>query len=311
MTQRILRRLLGSLFVLWLVVSGTFVLAYAMPADPARAAVGPHADGATIERVRHAMCLDRPFVVQYGCFVGRLARGDLGTSFRTRRPVRDLVVERLWPTAQLGLAVVAANVVFGISLGVLGALYARRAMDRLIGLVTLTAQCAPAFFLGPLFIYLFAYRFGLFPVGGYGEPGLDRLLHLALPTLTLAAWGIAYYARLTRAEMLEELRRDHVRTARAKGAPERVVIVRHALRTALLPVVTLVGLDLGALLGGAAITETVFGWPGIGREAVLGVLNLDLPVVLGVVLVSAVMILAANLLADIAYAVLDPRVRVG
>jgi peptide/nickel transport system permease protein len=309
MKQRIIRRILGSLLVLWLVVSGTFVLAYAIPADPALAAVGPHADGATVERVRHALCLDRHFIVQYGCFVGKIAKGDLGTSFRTKRPVRDLIAERLWPTAQLAVAVVVLNVLVGISLGVLAAANRRRAADKVMQIVALGGQCAPSFFLGPLFIIIFADRLGIFPVGGYGEPGLDRLLHLVLPTLTLAAGGIAYYARMTRAEMLEELRRDYVRTARAKGASERTVILRHALQNALMPVVTLAGLDLGALLGGAAITETIFGWPGIGREVVLGVMNLDLPVVLGVVVVSAVMILLANLLADIADSILDPRIR--
>lgn len=309
MRQRIFRRLWGSLLVLWLVVSGTFVLAYAIPADPARAAVGPHADAETVERVRHAMCLDRPFLVQYGCFVGKIVTGDLGTSFRTRRPVRELLLERMGPTAQLAFAVVALNALFGVSLGVLGAVNRRRAADRIMGVVALGGQSAPAFFLGPLFIFVFAYRLGIFPVGGYGEPGLDRFWHLVLPSLTLAAYGIAYYSRVTRAEMLEELERDYVRTARAKGVSERAIVVRHALRNALMPVVTLVGLDLGALLGGAAVTETVFGWPGIGREAVLGVMNLDLPVVLGVVLVSAVAILVANLLSDIACSLLDPRIR--
>src|SRR5262249_13998823 len=160
----------------------------------------------------------------------------------------------------------------------------RRAPEKVVQAVTLVGQCAPTFFLGPLFIYVFAYRMGLFPVSGYGEPGLDRLWHLALPSLTLAVGGIAYYARILPADMIEELNRDYVRTARAKGAPELTVIVRHALRNALMSVVTLVGLDLGVLLGGAAVTETVFSWPGLGREAVLGVIHIDLPVVLGVVL---------------------------
>lgn len=309
MRQRILRRLLGSLLVLWLVVSATFVLVYAIPADPARAAVGPHADAETVERVRRAMCLDRSFFIQYGCFVGKIARGDLGTSFRMKRPVSELLWERLGPTAQLALAVLLLNVFIGVSLGVLGAVKRGRSGDRVMQILALAGQCAPAFFLGPVFIYFFAYRLGLFPVGGYGEPGADRLVHLALPALTLAAGGMAYYARITRSEMIEELDKDYVRTARAKGATEGSIIVRHALRNALLPIVTLMGLDAGALLGGAAITETVFGLPGLGREAVLGVLNLDLPVTLGAVLVSAVVILGANVLADIGVALLDPRVR--
>jgi peptide/nickel transport system permease protein len=311
MMIRIVRRLASSLLVLWLAVSGTFLLAHAIPADPARAAVGPHADAATVERVRHQMCLDRPFVVQYGCFVGRIAKGDLGTSFRTRRPVTELLIERFVPTAQLALAAVALSVLFGVSLGVLGAVKRRRAQEKVMQAAALVGQSAPTFFLGPLFIYVFAYRLGLFPVTGYGEPGWDRLMHLALPALTLAVGGIAYYARVVRADMIGELDRDYVRTARAKGTPEGRVIVRHALRNVLAPVVTLVGLDIGVLLGGAAITETVFAWPGLGREAVLGVVNLDLPVVLGVVLLVSVAISAMSLIVDIAYPILDPRVRAG
>lgn len=309
MKERAFKRLLGSLLVLWLVVSGTFVLAHLIPADPARAAVGPHADAETIERVRHTMCLDRSIVVQYGCFVGKLAHFDLGTSFRTKQPVREVLLSHLWPTAQLALSVLALNILFGISLGVAAAWRRRGASEKLMQLVALAGQCAPAFFLGPLLIHLFAYRLPLFPVGGYGTSGTDRLLHLALPSLTLAAGGIAYYARTTRAEMLEQLSRDYIRTARAKGVPERTVILRHALRNALLPAVTLIGLDAGALLGGAAIAETVFSWPGLGREAVLGVVNLDLPVALGAVLFSAIAILGANLLADMACSLLDPRLR--
>jgi ABC-type dipeptide/oligopeptide/nickel transport system permease component len=160
-----------------------------------------------------------------------------------------------------------------------------------------------------LLIYIFAYRLGLFPVTGYGEAGWDRLLHLALPSMTLAVGGIAYYARIVRADMIEELDRDYVRTARAKGAPERTVILRHALRNALMPVVTLAGMDLGVLLGGAAVTETVFAWPGLGREAVLGVVNLDLPVVLGSVMLVSITTSAANLLVDVLYPLLDPRTR--
>lgn len=309
MNRRILGRFLGSLIVVWLVVSGTFVLSYVIPADPASAAVGPHADTGTIERVRRTLCLDRPFIVQYGCFVGKIARGDLGMSFRTQRPVSDLLVERLRPTAELALSVVALNLFFGVALGVLGAANRRRFIDKVTQLVALAGQCSPAFVLGPLFIFVFAYQLGLFPVGGYGDPGVDRVWHLALPTLTLTVAGIAYYARTTRSELLEELQRDYVRTARAKGLNEHRVLVQHALRNALLPIITLVGLDLGGLLGGAALTETIFSWPGIGREAVLSVFNLDLPVLLGVVLVSAVMIVVANLLADIVYFILDPRIR--
>jgi peptide/nickel transport system permease protein len=308
-TRFLLRRLGWSLLVLWFVLSGTFALAYAIPADPARAAVGPHASTDTIARVRQQMCLDRPFIVQYGCHVGRIARGDLGTSFRTQRPVADLLAEKLWPTLQLALAAVVLQILLGVPLGVWAAARRNRGADVAAQVVALVGQSTPAFLLGPLLMYVFAYRFGWFPVSGYGAGGVDRLWHLFLPAFTLAATGIAYYTRLARSEMIEALREDCVRTARAKGLSERRVVVMHAFRNALGPIVTLVGLDLGVLMGGAIVTEYIFGWPGLGREAVMSIMNLDLPVILGVVLVGSIAIVVANLLVDIAYSWLDPRVR--
>jgi peptide/nickel transport system permease protein len=201
------------------------------------------------------------------------------------------------------------QVLLGVPLGILAAVKRDRPADSAAQVAALLGQTAPTFFLGPLFMYALSYRAGLFPVSGYGKPGLDRLWHLFLPAFTLAVTGIAYYARLVRAEMIEVLEEDYIRTARAKGVPHRRVIFRHALRNALVPVVTLIGLDLGVLMGGAIVTEYIFGWPGLGREAVNGILNIDLPLVLGVVLLSALAILVANLLVDVAYALLDPRVR--
>ncbi len=309
MIRFLLRRLAWAVVVLWFVVTATFAITYAIPADPARAMVGPHADSATIARVRHQMCLDRPFWVQYGCYVGRIAHGDLGFSFRTKRPVVEIVVEKLWPTAQLALATIFLQVILGVPLGIIAAVRRNRGADVAATTFALIGQSAPTFFLGPLFMYLLSYKLGLFPVSGYGDGFLDRLAHLFLPAFTLAVTGIAYYARLVRGEMIEVLQEDYIRTARAKGVPARTVILRHALRNAMVPVVTLIGLDLGVLLGGAVVTEYIFAWPGLGREAVTGILNIDLPIILGIVLFSATAILVANLLVDLAYAVLDPRVR--
>src|SRR6185436_8905556 len=173
----------------------------------------------------------------------------------------------------------------------------------------LIGQSVPAFFAGTLLLYMLAYRWGWFPIVGYGGGGLDRLAHLALPAMTLAAVGVAYYARVTRSELIDVLREDYIRTARAKGLPQRTVIARHALRNALGPLVTLVGIDLGVLLGGAVVVEMIFAWPGLGREVLQAILELDIPLILGVVLVSATAIAVANLLADLAYLWIDPRLR--
>ena len=184
-----------------------------------------------------------------------------------------------------------------------------RAADYLANTAALVGQSAPTFFLGPLFLWLLAFEAGWFPVGGYGEGLVSRLHHLALPAFTLAIVGTAYYTRLVRGEMIEVLQEDYIRTAQAKGLSPRSVVLKHALRNALAPVVTLIGLDLGVLMGGAIVTEYIFSWPGLGREALKAILDVDAPVILGVVVVTASAIVIANLLVDIAYALLDPRVR--
>jgi peptide/nickel transport system permease protein len=302
------RRLLGALLVLALAVTLTFAMTVALPADPARALVGPHADDETIARVRHEYCFDRPVWVTYGCYVGRLARGDLGTSFRNRRPVVDVLLEHTVPTLELSAGALALMLLGGVSLGVAAAARRGGLADRATDVFAAVGQSAPAFVVGPFLIGALAYGAGLFPVSGRGGAGLDRLWHLFLPSLTLALAGAAAYARLLRAELGEALREDYVRTARAKGLSPRAVLWRHALRNAVVPLVALAGVDAAGLLGGAVVTETVFAWPGLGREAVLAVLNVDLPVALGVVLVSAALVLVVGLLADLAVAALDPRV---
>jgi peptide/nickel transport system permease protein len=306
---RVLGRVAWSLLVLWFVVTTTFALAFAIPADPARALVGPHADAATVERVRSELCLDRPFWVAYGCHVGRIMHGDLGTSFRLGRPVAAILWERTGPTVELAVAAVVLQLGLGVALGAVAAMRKDRAADLVTSVLALLGQSAPTFFLGPLFMYLLAYGLGLFPISGHGAPGLDRLWHLALPALTLAFAGVASYTRLVRAELIEVLGADYIRTARAKGAAPSTILIRHALRNALLPVVTYAGIDLGVLLGGAVVTEAVFAWPGLGREAVLAILNVDLPVVLGVTLVAAVAVLVTSLVVDVLVAAIDPRAR--
>ncbi len=305
----LLRRLGWGALVICFLVSCTFAITVLLPADPVHAILGPHGDAATIMNIRHQLCLDRSRLAQYGCFVGRVAHGDLGQSFRTQRPVADILLEHLWPTLQLTLGALFLQLLIGVPIGILSALKRNRAPDLIGQALTLIGQSIPIFTLGPLLLYFVAYRFDWLPVSGYGASGWDRIRHLILPALTLAMAGAAYYARLLRTELIEVLDEDYVRTARAKGLSQARVVIVHGLRNALMPLLTLVGLDLGVLLGGAVVTEYIFAWPGIGREAVTSILNVDLPVIVGIVLISGVMIVVASLLVDIGYALLDPRVR--
>ena len=309
MTRFLIRRVGWSLLVLWFVLSATFAMMYAIPADPARAVAGKGASAETLAKVRKAMCLDKGFLGQYGCYVGDAMTGDFGVSSRTGRPVSQILWQHAWPTVQLALMTVFLQVLFGLPLGIIAALKRNQAADYAANVTALIGQSAPTFFIGPLFLYLLAFKAGWFPVGGYGEGFWGRMHHILLPSMTMAVVGIAYYARLARGEMIEAMQEDYVRTARAKGLSERRVVFKHALRNALGPVVTLMGLDLGVLMGGAIVTEYIFSWPGLGREALRAVLEFDPAVVLGVVFVTAVAILVANILVDVAYAALDPRVR--
>ncbi len=305
----VLRRIGWSLVVVWFVVTATFAMIALIPADPMKALLGPHATHDAIVDARAHYCLDRGLAAQYGCFVDHVVHGDLGESYRSKRAVTAILAERIWPTAQLALAAIALQLLIGVPLGVIAALRRNRWPDYASNLAGLVGQSAPTFFVGMVLIYLLSFRFGWFPISGYGEPGLDRLYHLVLPALTLAAVGVAYYARVVRSELIDTLREDYVRTARAKGLSERRVIVKHALRNALGPLVTLVGLDLGVLLGGAVVVEYLFAWPGIGREVLQAIHDLDIPLVLGVVLLAAVAIAVANLIVDLVYLWLDPRLR--
>jgi peptide/nickel transport system permease protein len=293
----------------WFVVTATFVMTAAIPADPAAALLGPHATEDALARVRAHYCLDRGIVQQYGCWLDRVAHGDLGDSYRSKRPVTAIIADRIWPTAQLALAAIVLQLVLGVPLGIIAATRRGRWPDLAANLVGLVGQSAPPFFVGTVLLYLLAYRWGWFPLSGYGGPGWDRLAHLVLPAMTLAAVGVAYYARVLRSELVDVLREDYVRTARAKGLPERAVIGRHALRNALGPLVALIGLDLGVLLGGAVVIEVIFAWPGLGREILQATLEVDIPLIIGVVLITAVAIAIANLLVDLAAPWLDPRLR--
>jgi ABC-type dipeptide/oligopeptide/nickel transport system permease component len=305
------RRIGWALVVAWFAATVTFAMVVAIPADPAATLLGPHRTPEAVERVRAHYCLDDGVLVQYGCWIGRLAHGDLGESYRTKRPVSELLAARVWPTVQLALAAIVLSLAIGVPLGVIGAARRGRWPDRVATVLALLGQSAPRFFVGTVLLYLLAYRWGWFPITGYGDGVLGRIHHIVLPALTLATIGAAYYARVVRSELVGTLREDYVRTAHAKGLPERAVLLRHALRPALGPLVTLVGVDLGVLIGGAVVVEEIFAWPGLGRELLQAILLVDVPLILGVVLVSAFAIAAANLVADLLQLWLDPRQRDG
>ncbi|HAZ31013.1 TPA: peptide ABC transporter permease, partial [Candidatus Acetothermia bacterium] len=275
-----------------------------IPGDPAVVMAGEAAPYEVVAAIRREFGLDRSVPVQYGIFLARLVRGDLGQSVRTRRPVLYEIWARLPATAELALVSMAIATLLGVAAGVISATRHNTLVDYVCMVGALVGISVPVFWLGLMAMWFLSVQLGWFPVGGRGT-----LRHLVLPALTLGASAIAMIARMTRSSMLEILRQDHIRTARAKGLRERVVNQRHALRNALVPVVTLVGLQVGGLLGGAVLTETVFAWPGVGRLAVDSILNRDYPVVQGVVILMATVFVMVNLGVDMLYSVIDPRIR--
>jgi peptide/nickel transport system permease protein len=299
-----LSRLAASAVTLFGVATVTFVLTFVVPADPARTMAGPKADAETLASIRHEMKLDRPLVFRYGHYLGKLARGDMGRSYVTRQGVSEAIAERLPATALLAIVSLSVAVVLGIAFGCVTAVRAGQTTDLVVLVGSLGILSLPVFWIGMLLLYVIAFRLRLLPLGGYGHAS-----HLVLPAFTLGLRHAAYYARLVHGNLEEVLAEDYVRTARAKGLPAWRVYSRHALRNALIPLTTLIGLDLAGLLSGVVLTETVFNWPGIGRLAVESVFNQDVPMIMGTVLFGAVMVVAANIVVDSAYLLIDPRLR--
>jgi peptide/nickel transport system permease protein len=317
MLRFLLRRTLLGLLVLWIVSGAVFVLFFVTPHNPARTIAGRLATPQTMALVNHRLGLDQPLLQQYGSFVWRLLHGDLGYSYYSSAPVRDLLFSRLPVTASLALGAAVLWLLLGVGVGVVAARRPRSLADRGGTLFVLTGLSMPTFLLGLLLIYFLFFRlhllgFDLFPAGGYVPLTQDPVgwaQHLLLPWTTLAVVIAATYSRLTRSSMLEVLGQDYIRTARSKGLSEGRVVYRHGLRSALTPVLTQLGIDIGTLLGGVIVTEQVFGLPGLGQLAWQSVTTQDLPVIIGTVLVASVFIVIANLLVDLGYALLDPRVR--
>jgi len=308
----VVRRVLRAITTLLGTTLIIFVLVRVVPADPAVTIAGPKADPETLAAIRKDLGLDDPVTVQYGRYLAGLARGDLGRSYMTGRRVADVIAERLPATAWLALTSLALGFSLGLVLGIVTAARRGSLIDVAVLLGTLIGLSIPTFWLGNLLIYEFSYRLKLLPLGGYGSGGAwwrPNPLNLILPAITLAIVEFFFYARFVHTNVGGTLASDYIRTARAKGAPPARLYFVHALRNALIPIVTILGLDIAALMSGVVLTETVFNWPGLGRLAVQAVFNLDIPLVAGTVLFSAVLVLVANLVVDLLYGVIDPRVQ--
>lgn len=311
MATYLLRRLLFMVPVALIVSFVTFMLIHIVPGDPARVLLGESATPQTVAALRHQLGLDKPLMTQYLIWLGQAAHGNLGQSIQLHQPVTQALLQRLPVTAELGLISLVVSVALAIPLGVLAASRRNTSVDWLINVLSLGGTAIPNFVLGLVLILFLAVIFRAFPPGGYvpfTQDPLANLRDMILPVITLAAGAVAGNMRQVRASMIETLGQDYVRTARAKGlSPARVYYV-HALRNALLPMLTIVGLQAGAILGGAFVIENIFLWPGIGALAVQSILAKDYPVVQGVVLLSALSYMLVNLLVDVGYGVLDPRI---
>ncbi len=296
-------RLLRALVALWLVSTVVFVV-MRLSGDPVPLLLPPDAPHSEILRVRADLGLDRPLPVQYAVFLGNLARGDFGRSIHFREPALRVVLGYLPATVELGLTAFAVAALVALPEGIVSAMQRNSWIDHTVMGAALVGQAAPTFFLGILFILVVSLQLGWLPTSGRGG-----WQHLVLPAATLGAFAMASIARLTRSAVLEVLGADYIRTARAKGVPEALVVTKHTLKNAALPIVTITALQFGTLLGGAVVTETVFSWPGMGRLAVQSIYNRDYPVVQCAVFVSALVFIVVNFCVDLLYGVLDPRVR--
>lgn len=289
----------------WLAVAAvTFGITFLVPANPAKVLAGPQADAATVERIHHQLGLDDPVPLQFARYVGHALHGDFGTSYVTGQSVLPAILERVPATLALAVGAIAVYLLVGGVLGLLGAVKPGSAVDKAGSWAAIAGLSMPTFWIGLLLLFFLAYLWPLFPLGGAESPQ-----SIVLPALTLGIGGAAYYTRVVRQQLGDELKKDYIRAARAKGLSESRVVFHHGLRNAALPLVTLLGLDFASLLGGAVLTESVFAWPGIGQQAVQAIYTLDIPMIMGTVLFAATAIILINVLVDLSYYWLDPRIR--
>jgi peptide/nickel transport system permease protein len=298
------RRLVGTALILLGVSAITFLLLYVLPADPARQIAGRTANAAAVANIRTQLGLDLPVWQQYGRYLANLLQGDLGRSYVQRTDVWTLIASRLPASLQLMAAGILAEVAIGLTLGVVAATRRDTGADKALMALSFVGVSSPQFVLGILLLYVFAAQFGWFPIGGYGT-----FAHIVLPALTLGILGAGWYSRMVRSSMVDVLAQDYIRTARAKGLSRSRVVLRHALPNALLPVIAMIGIDIGQFLSGLVIVEAVFRWPGIGQLAWQAIERVDIPVIMGVTIVSAAVIVLGNLLADLVAPFVDPRIK--
>ncbi|HEX2902626.1 MAG TPA: ABC transporter permease [Jatrophihabitans sp.] len=307
MTGFLYRRIPQTVIVLFGVVTLAFFMTHVVPGDPARLIAGPNASAATVASIHRQLGLDRSLAYQYWLFVKGLVHGDLGNSYALAgQSVSSLILHALPVSLCVAVAGVLFEVLLGVPVGIIAAYRPKGLLDRLTTLATLLGLSAPPFWLGLILLYVLAYKFSVFPLTGWQSPYLNYLL---LPGFTLGLGGAAWYARMTRTNMIEALRSPYVQFARAKGMPERHILLRHALRNVLSPLITMLGMDLGYFLGGVVVIESVFGLPGVGKLTFDAIGTLDIPMITGAVLFAAFFIVLMNLLVDFAYSVVDPRVR--
>ena len=304
MLRYLSRRLAASALILLGVSIVTFGLTFLIPADPVRMIAGRSASPQAVENIRHQLGLDQPIPVQYARYLGKLLQGDLGRSYVQKAEVSQLIASRLPATLLLMGGAIFFELLIGLPAGILAATRRGRWVDKGLMVVSLAGVSAPQFVVGLLLLYTFAYLLGWFPLSGFGTVN-----HLILPALTLGIAGGGWYSRMMRSSMVEVLRHDYIRTARAKGLSGPRIVVVHALRNAILPVVAMIGLDVGIFMSGVVVVESVFGWPGIGQLAWLAIQRIDIPIIMGVTLVAAIAIVIGNLLADLAAPLIDPHIR--
>lgn len=307
------RYILKRLFMLIPVLLGTILIVFFImdlaPADPAKIILGDSATEESVRELREEMGLDRPFLVRYASYVGDLIQGDFGNSYKDNQPVSAQIIKRLPNTALLAFSGAFFAVVFGVLVGIVSAKKQYSFFDNFFMIVTLFGAAAPAFWCGLILVLVFSLKLGWFPSSGMGTGILGVLKSLILPAITIGIHGAATTARTTRSTMLEIVRQDYIDTARAKGLKESVITRKHMLRNAWIPIITVVGLNFGVLLGGSVLTETVFSWPGVGRYVVEAIKTQDIPSVLGCVVTLAILFTFVNLLVDILYAFVDPRIK--
>ena len=305
MRNYVLRRLLQSALILLGISLVTFILLYLIPADPARQIAGRSATAKTVANIRAQLGLDDPVMIQYFRYLGGLVQGDMGRSYLQRAEVSVLIAGRLPASLLLMVSAIVTELILGLTIGIIAALNRNKLADQTLMVFSFVSISAPQFVIGILLLYFFSIQFQLLPIGGYGT-----FAHLILPSLTLGLLGAGWYSRMMRSSMIDVLHQDFIRTARAKGIAKRQVITGHVIPNAILPIIAMFGIDIGLFMSGIVVVESVFGWPGIGQLAWQAIQRIDIPVIMGVTIVSAIAIVLGNLLADLIVPWIDPRIKI-